>query len=143
MDADEDEDSEPVQLNANGNPIKRRLRANREQLRVLESVFDQNRTPSPGFKKDLAKRLGMPHKSILYWFQNRRAMLAREQKRLHTGQVGVTSMQGSEDAAEEELDGEGDESSLMKMKEDMLKFIDRKNSGRIGGIAGQGGGGEN
>ncbi|ORY39490.1 hypothetical protein BCR33DRAFT_389472 [Rhizoclosmatium globosum] len=44
---DKDEDDGPVLLNANGNPIKRRLRANREQLRVLESVFVKNKTPSP------------------------------------------------------------------------------------------------
>ncbi|KAJ3408094.1 hypothetical protein HDU80_006933 [Chytriomyces hyalinus] len=77
---DECEDHEPVQLNTNGNPIKRRLRANRDQLRVLESVFEKNRTPSPAFKKDLAKKLNMPHKSILYWFQNRRAQIVRSQK---------------------------------------------------------------
>ncbi|KAJ3357143.1 hypothetical protein HDU83_008650 [Entophlyctis luteolus] len=68
-------------LNANGNPIKRRLRANREQLHVLEEVFAQtNGTPSAQCKKDLARRLGMPHKSILYWFQNRRAQIARTQR---------------------------------------------------------------
>ncbi|KAJ3260716.1 hypothetical protein HDU77_001236 [Chytriomyces hyalinus] len=77
---DECDDHEPVQLNMNGNPIKRRLRANRDQLRVLESVFEKNRTPSPAFKKDLAKKLNMPHKSILYWFQNRRAQIVRSQK---------------------------------------------------------------
>ncbi|KAJ3027166.1 UNVERIFIED_CONTAM: hypothetical protein HDU68_004315 [Siphonaria sp. JEL0065] len=86
---DEEEDEEEVQLNANGNPIKRRLRANREQLRILEGVFAKNRTPSPSYKKELAQRLGMPHKSILYWFQNRRAQLARferGQTKLSVGQ---------------------------------------------------------
>ncbi|KAJ3241914.1 hypothetical protein HDU78_001667 [Chytriomyces hyalinus] len=101
------DDNETVQLNANGNPIKRRLRANREQLRVLESVFEQNRTPSPGFKKDLAKKLGMPHKSILYWFQNRRAQLVRSQKQqMKVNQGSETDPQS---AAHYQDDGEYEE----------------------------------
>ncbi|KAJ3070746.1 hypothetical protein HDU98_006227 [Podochytrium sp. JEL0797] len=84
----EEEEDQMRQLNASGNPVKKRLRANREQLKVLEAVFAKNRAPTPNCKKELAVKLGMPHKSILYWFQNRRAQLVRSQKGLAKESVG-------------------------------------------------------
>ncbi|KAI9316937.1 hypothetical protein BDR26DRAFT_1016415 [Obelidium mucronatum] len=85
---DEDEGEEEVQFNAKGKPIKRRIRANREQLRILEAVFAKNKAPSPSYKRELADRLGIPHKSILYWFQNRRAQLARAERGLAKRSIG-------------------------------------------------------
>lgn len=61
--------------------VKRRLRASREQLKILDAAFQENKTPSAAFKRALAAELKMPHKSVVYWFQNRRAQLQRQKKR--------------------------------------------------------------
>ncbi|KAI8622588.1 hypothetical protein BC830DRAFT_442535 [Chytriomyces sp. MP71] len=60
---------------------RRRLRVTRDQLLVLETRFGETRTPSPAENHILAKQLGIPYKSVLYWFQNRRAQIAAGNKK--------------------------------------------------------------
>jgi len=55
----------------------RRKRATPEQVFILEQVFDMNPLPTAATKKELAKRIGMSHRQIQVWFQNKRARMKR------------------------------------------------------------------
>lgn len=52
---------------------KKRKRATREQLDILERVFEQEELPSRTRRKELANELGFSPRRIQIWFQNRRA----------------------------------------------------------------------
>lgn len=58
----------------------RRQRTTSEQRDLLMAAFETNPMPSPEMKRELAQRLGMNHKRVQVWFQNRRAEYKREQR---------------------------------------------------------------
>jgi len=53
--------------------IKRRKRTTPEQLRILEAVFQTNRTPNSALRKNLSVQLHMSQRAVQVWFQNKRA----------------------------------------------------------------------
>ncbi|KAI9017329.1 Homeodomain-like protein, partial [Gaertneriomyces semiglobifer] len=52
---------------------KKRARATREQLAILEDTFLTNTSPNAKLRAILSKKLNMTERSIQIWFQNRRA----------------------------------------------------------------------
>ncbi|KAI8610911.1 Homeodomain-like protein, partial [Chytriomyces sp. MP71] len=54
---------------------KMRFRATEAELTFLLSVFEANPFPSTRQRIQLAEKLNLDPKQILFWFQNRRATL--------------------------------------------------------------------
>ncbi|KAI9351212.1 hypothetical protein BDR26DRAFT_890888 [Obelidium mucronatum] len=53
------------------------VRANKAQLKVLESIFDETPMPSTQMHQAIADRIGMTKQSVRNWFQNQRAKVRR------------------------------------------------------------------
>ncbi|KAI9351211.1 hypothetical protein BDR26DRAFT_929706 [Obelidium mucronatum] len=53
------------------------VRANKSQLKVLESIFDETPMPSAQMHQAIADRIGMTKQSVRNWFQNQRAKVRR------------------------------------------------------------------
>lgn len=56
----------------------KRKRAKGETLNILKREFNLNPSPTPQQRKDIAKLIGMPSKSVTIWFQNKRAKMKRK-----------------------------------------------------------------
>lgn len=56
----------------------KRKRAKGETLNILKREFNLNPSPTPQQRKDIAKLIGMPPKSVTIWFQNKRAKMKRK-----------------------------------------------------------------
>ncbi|CAL9729411.1 regulatory protein Pho2p [Monosporozyma unispora] len=56
----------------------KRKRAKGETLNILKREFNLNPSPTPQQRKDIAKLIGMPEKSVTIWFQNKRAKMKRK-----------------------------------------------------------------
>ncbi|KAG0436918.1 Homeobox protein HD-5 [Dictyocoela muelleri] len=65
--------SDKIQDYYNGNIKKRsRLKYSDMQKKYLEETYRQNRYPNILMKMNVASNIGIPHKSVNLWFQNRR-----------------------------------------------------------------------
>ncbi|KAI9339400.1 hypothetical protein BDR26DRAFT_862358 [Obelidium mucronatum] len=58
-----------------GKPKKLRFKATEEELTYLLTIFENNPFPTTKIRSEIAERLGLTEKQILFWFQNRRATL--------------------------------------------------------------------
>ncbi|TPX65142.1 hypothetical protein CcCBS67573_g08225 [Chytriomyces confervae] len=54
------------------------IRATKEQLKVLLSVFEENSTPTGLEHSQIGERIGMSRKAVRNWFQNYRAKVRRQ-----------------------------------------------------------------
>ncbi|KAJ3403707.1 hypothetical protein HDU80_003818 [Chytriomyces hyalinus] len=54
------------------------IRATKEQLKVLLSVFEENATPTGLEHSQIGERIGMSRKAVRNWFQNYRAKVRRQ-----------------------------------------------------------------
>jgi len=64
--------SRPSAAGNTGGPIRRRKRADAQQLAVLNAVFAHTFFPSTDLRERLGRELGMSTRSVQIWFQNRR-----------------------------------------------------------------------
>jgi hypothetical protein len=53
-------------------PIRKRTSFNEEQIDILEKAYQINSFLDEADKRYLANQLGVTHKNVTYWFQNRR-----------------------------------------------------------------------
>ncbi|KAJ3016505.1 hypothetical protein HKX48_004011 [Thoreauomyces humboldtii] len=60
---------------------KRRARTSSQQLLSLQNAFAENPKPDSAFRTALADSLGMTHRAVQVWFQNKRAKTKSEQRR--------------------------------------------------------------
>ncbi|KAJ3293570.1 hypothetical protein HDU79_000196 [Rhizoclosmatium sp. JEL0117] len=61
----------PIQLRPDGR--RKRFHAARDQLVMLEAIFQQNKKPNAKERVEICKRVNMNPRSLQIWFQNRRA----------------------------------------------------------------------
>ncbi|KAJ9084409.1 hypothetical protein DSO57_1024839 [Entomophthora muscae] len=54
-----------------------RSKLTNREFNILESLFRQDSNPRLAIRRNLAKQLGMPQRTIQIWFQNRRAKAIR------------------------------------------------------------------
>ncbi|KAJ3265674.1 hypothetical protein HDU77_004204 [Chytriomyces hyalinus] len=77
------------------------IRATKEQLKVLLSVFEENATPTGLEHSQIGERIGMSRKAVRNWFQNYRAKVRRQSVNSGTtatrggGGGGLVSRSGS------------------------------------------------
>ncbi|ORY43690.1 hypothetical protein BCR33DRAFT_717357 [Rhizoclosmatium globosum] len=60
----------PIQLRPDGR--RKRFHAARDQLVMLEAIFQQNKKPNAKERVEICKRVNMNPRSLQIWFQNRR-----------------------------------------------------------------------
>ncbi|KAI8828261.1 hypothetical protein BJ741DRAFT_626823 [Chytriomyces cf. hyalinus JEL632] len=82
------------------------IRATKEQLKVLLSVFEENATPTGLEHSQIGERIGMSRKAVRNWFQNYRAKVRRQSVNSGTatrgGGGGLVSRSGSGSLSESE-----------------------------------------
>ncbi|KAJ3072897.1 hypothetical protein HDU98_002702, partial [Podochytrium sp. JEL0797] len=66
----------PIQLRPDGR--RRRFHAARDQLVLLEQIFQENKKPNAKERIEICKRVNMNPRSLQIWFQNRRAKDKKE-----------------------------------------------------------------
>ncbi|KAI8880423.1 hypothetical protein K501DRAFT_275585 [Backusella circina FSU 941] len=69
--------SQTIQLSTKA---KRRMRASREELAILESHYTKNNKPTKEQEASIAKLVNMEPKNVYFWFQNRRAKDKKNKK---------------------------------------------------------------
>ncbi|KAI9220829.1 hypothetical protein BC828DRAFT_104195 [Blastocladiella britannica] len=75
---------------------KRRPRATKEQLEILEDAFLKWSAPPTTLRDDLAARVGMTPRSVQIWFQNKRAKVKLAQRKAQA-EVVASSGSGQQD----------------------------------------------
>ncbi|KAJ3259909.1 hypothetical protein HDU77_001568 [Chytriomyces hyalinus] len=84
-------------------PSREGIRATKEQLKVLLSVFEENSTPTGLEHSQIGERIGMSRKAVRNWFQNYRAKVRRQSVNSATrGGGGLVSRSGSGSLSESE-----------------------------------------